>query len=158
MAKTIAQRSIELAEANAELLAKVGSLDGSVAQLTAQLAEMTAKSEAAVAQVSELSASLDAARAELVAVQDNAQTVAAERDALTAKVNELSATLALSPQVKQPAGQPPIASADAGDGQNAPQTWPQALAACGNDYVAARKAHPALFEHFVKTTKHTKGE
>ena len=140
MAKTIAEKSIELATANAELISKVAAFEATVADLTAKLADITAKFDAEAAKVAQLSADKDAATA-------SAESVKVERDALQAKVEELSKTLALNPVVKQPEGQEPVKHGDAA--ATGPETWQQALAACGGDYVAARTKFPALFIDFT---------
>lgn len=156
MAKSIAQRSIELAEENAALLAKVAGLDAASTAMTAQLAELNA-------QIADLSAKLTAAEAvavELATVKEQAAALDVERNELLAKVEQLSKTLALNPQVKQPDGQDPVASGDGSDGAAGdPATWEQAMQLCGKNYVAARKKFPKVFDRMIEQARLTnKGE
>ena len=149
MAKTIAQKSVELAELNAKLTgdlagaqAMLGEATAKIEALTAQAADLKAKLDLSVAAVAEQSARADAA-------EENVQTVTAERDAHAARVKELSATLALHPEVKQPDGQAPVPGADSPAGSEQPATWADAVKACGGDYVAARRKFPKIHEEYL---------
>lgn len=146
MAKTIAEKSIELATANAELISKVAGLDAQLAEATAQVEAMKAEQTASSAKITELSAANEKMAADLAALNT-------EKAALVAKVEELSATLALNPNVKQPEGRDPVAGGDAAGAADQPQNWNQALALCGNRYVEARTRFPKLFEDFLNAAK-----
>lgn len=149
MAKTIAQKSVELAEKNAELVAALAAADAKladagvlIATLTEQAKGLQGKLDLAIAATAEQASRADAAEA-------NVQTVTAERDAHAAKVKELSATLALHPEVKQPYGQAPVPGADTAAACEQPKSWPDAVKACGGDYVAARRKFPKIHEEYL---------
>ena len=145
MAKTIAEKSIELATANAELLSKVSGLEAVNAQLTAQLETIKAEQTASSTKIAELTTAVEAAKGE-------AASVIVERDAFKAEAERLAKTLALSPEIKQSAGTSAVAGSDvpASDG---PQTWVGAVAACGGDYVKARASYPDLHKAFLDQAK-----
>jgi seryl-tRNA synthetase len=145
MAKTIAEKSIELATANAELLSKVSGLEAVNAQITAQIETIKAEQTASCAKITELTVAVEAAKGEAAAV-------VVERDAFKAEAEKLAKTLALSPEIKQSAGTDAVAGSDvsANDG---PQTWVGAVAACGGDYVKARAKYPDLHKKTLDQAK-----
>lgn len=155
MAKTIAQKSVELAEANAELTSQVAALEAVKGDLSAKLEAATAQVADLTAKLSESAAAVEAAKAQTAEAAGNLAAITDERDALSAKVKELSATLALHPEVKQPNGQSPVQDSPSGD-VNEPQTWDQAMKACGGDYVAARRKYGKVFEAFLNNAKSKK--
>lgn len=149
MAKTIVQKSVELAELNAKLTgdlagaqAMLGEATAKIEALTAQAADLQGKLDLSLAAVAEQSARADAAVADL-------QTVTTARDAHAAEVKRLSAVLALHPEVNQPAGQAAVPGADATAGSEQPATWADAVKACGGDYVAARRKFPKIHEEYL---------
>jgi len=154
MAKTLWQKSLELAEQNAELISRVAALEAKLSEQTAlaggfgaKVDELTAAVAAESAKVAELNGQLSAAAASV-------EQITSERDAAQAKVRELSATLALHPEVSQPEGRSALdLGAQAEAPADGPQSWPDALKACGNDYVAARRRFPKQFDAFMKEPK-----
>ena len=145
MAKTIAEKSIELATANAELISKVSGLEAVNAQITAQLETIKAEQTASCAKITELTGAVEAAKGEVAAI-------VVERDAFKAEAEKLAKTLALNPEIKQSAGRDAVAGSDvpANDG---PQTWVGAVAACGGDYVKARAKYPELHKAILDQAK-----
>ena len=142
MAKTLAEKSIELVEANATLTA-------ANTELTAKFAAVTAQCETAKAEIDAANARATDAEGKLAVAEAEKLAVATERDTLVAKVNEMSKTLALHPDVKQSSGADAVKTGVAqGDG---PQSWQQAVAACGGDYVLARKNHGELFTKLMES-------
>jgi chromosome segregation ATPase len=159
MAKTIAQKSVELAEANAELVAQVSALEAVKGDLTAKLeaaAQVIALRDEAIETATK---NLEAEQAKTAEAEAKAQAIVEERDALSAKVKGLSATLALHPAVNQSNGQAAIKIDDEQVDPNGPQTWPQALEAVGGNYVAARMKFPKVFDAYIKANQNKpKGE
>ena len=154
MAKTIIQHSAELAEKNAELIARVsaleaqaGKLDSDLSAATTQIAAIVAERDAAVSKI----VGLEAAAKEYAKAIDD---LTAERDAAQLKVKEQAAIMALHPELNQPAGRHPIPhSESSGDAADQPQTWADAMKLCGGDYVAARRRFPKQFDAFMKEPK-----
>lgn len=145
MAKTIAEKSIELATANAELLSKVAGLDAQLAQATAQVEAMKAEQTASSTKIIELTAAVESAKGEAAAI-------VVERDAFKAESEKLAKTLALNPEIKQTAGTDAVAGSDVAQ-NDGPQTWVGAVAACGGDYVKARAKYPDLHKKTLEQAK-----
>ena len=154
MAKTIAQRSIELAELNATLTTQVAALEASGTELTTQLADVTAQLEASGTQVAELTTAGDTAKAEADAALVKITAIEAERDTQIALVTKQAGILALHPELIQSDGTAAIAGGDAGGtGGDAVETWAQAMKACDGDYLRARKEHPQAFQKMIDTAE-----
>lgn len=150
MAKTIAEKSIELAELNAGLLAKVSGLESEKAALIAQVEALKSESAANAAKIVEITATAEKAAADLVAVST-------EKTALAAKVDELTKTLALHPEVRQSDGQKAVAGGDVSANVDGPTTWAGAMAACGGDYVKARTRFPEIHKAYLASAKGKQG-
>ena len=141
MAKTIAEKAVEMAEANAAL--------------NAQATEQAAQLVALTAQVAELSAKVSAHESDKTSLTETINALTSERDTLAAQIKDLSATLALTPQAKLPEGVNPIKDATAVEVVESAKitTWQQALADCGGDYVKARAKHAAIFDKYIDDHK-----
>jgi uncharacterized coiled-coil DUF342 family protein len=150
MAKTIAQKSIELAEQNAELTAQLSAAQAQANDLSARLVTAEKTAEMLHAQLAETET---AAKRAAEAASAELATMTAERDALSQKAKSLAATLALNPQVHQSAGEKPVPGADAPVDGEGPQTWAEAMKLCGGNYVTARKKFPAIFDAFIEASK-----
>ena len=139
MTKTIAEKAVEMAEANAALNAQATEQAAKLVELQASVESMTAKVSAFEAERAELTAQLAAIRA--------------EKETLVAQIAELSATMAIAPQVKQPEGAEPIKDVTASQPEGTPQTWQQALALCNGDYVSARAKFQKVFDAYIEAHK-----
>ena len=141
MAKTIAEKAVEMAEANAALNA----------QATEQAAQLVALTE----QVSDLTAKVSASESVTTSLNEKIAALTSERDALAVQISTLSATLALTPQSKLPEGVNPLNEIPADEAKELPKiaTWQQALADCGGDYVKARAKHEKIWAKFIEDHK-----
>lgn len=140
MAKTIAEKVVEMAEANATL--------------TAQAANHSSQIDALTAQVSDLTEKVSAYESDKTSLNEKINALTSERDALAAQISTLSATLALTPQAKLPEGVEPIKDAPVAEADGMKiTTWQQALADCGGDYVKARAKHDKIFQAYVESHK-----
>lgn len=141
MAKTIAEKAVEMAEANAALNAQATEHAAQLVALTAQVADLTAK--------------VSASESVTTSLNEKITALTSERDALAAQISTLSATLALTPQAKLPEGVEPIKDSPSVEAPEAAKitTWQQALADCGGDYLKARAKHEAIFTAYVEAHK-----
>lgn len=135
MSKTIAEKAVEMAEANAAL--------------NAQATEQAAQLVALTAQVTDLAAKVSAFESDKTSLNETISALTGERDTLAAQIATLSATLAMTPQAAQSAGAAPIADAPAPTVDVTVQSWQQALADCGGDYAKARAKHSAIFDKYI---------
>ena len=141
MAKTIAEKAVEMAEANAAL--------------NAQATEQAAQLVALTAQVSDLTAKVSASESVTTSLNEKIAALTSERDTLAAQISTLSATLALTPQAKLPEGVEPLKETPAAEAQEESKitTWQQALADCGGDYVKARSKHEKIWTKYIEDHK-----
>jgi len=149
MAKTIAQKTLELAEENAAMLTRVSGLEAVNAQLVAEKQAEADKAAALQAEIDALKAKLAEKEGELDGLNKDKEEGDAEKEALKSEVQKLAATLALNPQVRQPEGTAPVAIDIEAEAAGQPATWAEALKACNGDYVSARKKFPNVHKEFL---------
>lgn len=150
MAQTIAEKALAMAEANAELKARVLALE----EIEKEKDEKSAKLEE---EIDQLKKSLQEKEDELEALKSKGEKDEQEKEEMKGQIEELSKTLSLSPEVRQSEGAEAVKEIPEGAEESKPQSWQQALAACNGDYVAARKAHPKLFDKYIESSKTNKG-
>jgi chromosome segregation ATPase len=155
MAKSIAQKSVELAEANANLVSQVAGLEALQVEAKAKIESLTAELATAKDAIGKGAADLAAESAKVAEATAKAEQASGELAAMTTKVQELSAKLALTPQLNQPEGQKPVAAGDAIQSDQ-PRDWPAAVAACGGNYTKARDKYPQVFTAFIELHKNDK--
>jgi chromosome segregation ATPase len=141
MTKTIAEKAVEMAEANTALNAQATEQAAQLLTLTAQVTDLTAK--------------VSAFESDKTSLTEKIKALTSERDALAAQIATLSATLALTPQAKLADGVEPIKDTPAPEVSEAAKvtTWQQALADCGGDYVKARSKHVKIFDAYIEAHK-----
>lgn len=155
MQKNIIQKSAELAESNAQLIARVAGLEAEKNAMALELAALKEKASAQETESKQTQELLAVAQSSNEAHEAKMAELMAERDALASQVQTQAAAMALTPQLQQPAGSAPLAGGDAAESHAQPSTWPEAVKAAGG-YVEARARFPQLFQTFIEANKNQK--
>lgn len=136
-------------EAEKEIAALRGELEAANG-LLAEAANVKTELEAARAEIETAKAEAAAARDALADANAKAEAAAkeaaAELEKTRAELAEAKNLLAAAPSALKTAGTDPVAGVFGGDNAGAPKDWTAALAACGGDYVAARKKYPEAWK------------
>lgn len=143
MEKTLATRYSEAVDQIDAHRQTIAALNEKIVGLESVLAD----NELLQAKVAELESNA-------VAVAEANESLIAEKaariDELSAQIESLQGKLALSPAYIDVAG---TCAVNDVAGADQPADWPEAMAKCNGDYVAARRSFPELFSKFINQTK-----